>query len=273
MPIFDTQTNRKMKKILLTASFAVLLVLSTSLVANAIPREYYLLQIYHCSTQKQIDHIDVYMKSTYLPYLHEAGISKVGVFTPIDNDTATDKKLFVWIPLRSIDELESLDQKIEKLDPMGFDGIIHLENADSSLPYNRVESILSKAFKGFPQYERKNSLIKERNDQRIFEFRSYESATENMHLRKVHMFNEGKEIGLFARLNFNAIFYAKVLAGAHMPNLIYMTSFKNKADRDAHWKAFGEDAYWKKISTAPEYLKTVSKADIILMSAKDYADF
>lgn len=87
------------------------------------------------------------------------------------------------------------------------------------------------------------------------------------------MFNEGKEIGLFERLNFNAIFYAKVIAGARMPNLIYMTSFNNIADREAHWKAFGDDPFWKKISNAPEYLKTVSKADIILMKAKPYGDF
>lgn len=262
-----------MKKILLTTCIALVLLIGTSSVANAVPREYYVLQIYHCSNQKQIEHIDVFMKSTYIPFLHEQGITKVGVFTPIDNDTAIDKKLFVWIPLKSIEEVEYLDQKIEKLDPMGFDGVIHLENADSSLPYNRIETILSKAFKGQPQYEKKTSLVKEKNDERIYEFRSYESATENMHLRKVHMFNEGKEIGLFARLNFNAIFYAKVIAGSRMPNLIYMTSFKNIADREAHWKAFGADPYWKKISTAPEYLKTVSKADIILMKAKDYADF
>lgn len=262
-----------MKKMLLAFALTIVFTFSISLIANAIPREYYLIQIYHCSSQKQIEHIDVFMKSTYLPYLHEAGISKVGVFTPIDNDTASDKKLYVWIPLKSIDEVDYLDQKIEKIDPMGFEGIIHLENADSSLPYNRVETILTKAFKGQAQYEKKTSLVKEKVDERIYEYRSYESATEDMHLRKVHMFNEGKEIGLFARLNFNAIFYSKVIAGSRMPNLIYMTSFKNKADRDAHWKAFGDDAYWKKISNAPEYLKTVSKADIILLKAKDYADF
>jgi hypothetical protein len=92
-----------MKKILLAVSMILLLSFGFSIKASAVAREYYLLQIYHCSTQKQIDHIDVFMKSTYLPYLHEAGISKVGVFTPIDNDTAIDKKIFVWIPLKSID--------------------------------------------------------------------------------------------------------------------------------------------------------------------------
>ena len=262
-----------MKKLILAAFFTILMTFCFFSKSNAAPREYYLIQVYHCSSQKQIEHIDVFMKSTYLPYLHEAGIPKVGVFTPIDNDTAVDKKVYVWIPLKSIDEFENLDQKIEKLDPYGFDGIIHLEGTDGALPYTRIENILSKAFKGQTQFEKKSTLKKNTPDERIFEFRSYESSSEIMHLKKVHMFNEGKEIGLFARLNFNAIFYGKVLAGARMPNLIYMTSFNNKADRDAHWKAFGEDAYWKKISTAPEYLNTVSKSDIVLMKAKEYADF
>ena len=53
------------------------------------------------------------------------------------------------------------------------------------------------------------------------------------------MFNEGGEIDLFNKLNFNAVFYGEVLSGSSMPNLMYMTSFENKADRDAHWKSFG----------------------------------
>lgn len=262
-----------MKKIGLTLVLMIQLFSGFSASVSIVPREYYLLQIYHCNSQKQIDHIDRFLQSTYLPYMHKAGIVKMGVFAPIENDTAVDKRIFVWIPLKNIEALESLDQQIEKLDPMGNNSIIHLENPDSSLPYVRIETVLSKAFKGHTQFAKKSSLQKNNPDERIFEFRSYESATENMHLRKVHMFNEGKEIDLFTRLNFNAIFYAKVIAGAHMPNLIYMTSFNNMADREAHWKAFGSDPYWKKISTAPEYLNTVSKHEVILMKAKPYGDF
>ena len=262
-----------MKKLILSTLMLVMAICSMHLKANAAPREYYLLKIYHCSSIKQIEHIDVYMQSTFIPYMHEAGFSKIGVFTPIQNDTAVDKTLYVWIPLKSIDEVEYIDQKIEKIDPMGFDGIIHLENADSSLPYNRIETVLTKAFKNHPSYAKTSTLKKGNPDERVFEFRSYESTTEDMHLRKVHMFNEGKEIDLFAKLNFNAIFYSKVIAGSNMPNLIYMTSFNSMADRDAHWKTFGNDPYWKKISTDPIYLKTVSKHDIILMKAKPYGDF
>ena len=73
------------------------------------------------------------------------------------------------------------------------------------------------------------------------------------------MFNKGNEIALFNRLGFNAVFYGEVLVGSKMPNLMYMTSFENRASRDAHWKAFSEDPEWKKLSAMSEYKNNVSK--------------
>jgi len=275
-----------MKKLLLsiTCLFASLIIFATvpnmtsSNIEKAIlniekeqARDYYLIQVYHCTTSKQIENIDAFLKKTFLPYLHQNGIEKVGVFAPLDNDTATDKRLYVWVPFKNIQKLEELDQKIEALDPMGTAAIIHLENADGSLPYTRIEKIISKAFKFQPQYETKSTLTK--SSSRIYEYRSYESPTENLHLRKVHMFNEGGEVTLFESLNFNAIFYSKVIAGSNMPNLIYMTSFNSMEDRNAHWDRFDEAPLWKKISAAPEYLNSVNRNETVLMSARDYADF
>ena len=261
-----------MKKII---ALIALTLTSAFITANAAssnsPREFYLIQVYHCASKEQINGIDAYLKNTYLPYLHKTGIAKVGVFAPIANDTALDKKIYVWVPMSSLNILDKLDQAVEKLDPMGKNEIVDLENADSSLPYTRVERIITKAFKMQTQFEKKNSLTK--STERIYEFRSYESPTENAHLRKVHMFNEGGEIALFKRLNFNAIFYSKAIVGARMPNLIYMTSFNNMADRDAHWKAFSASPEWKSISTMPKYLKSVNRNETILMTAREYADF
>ena len=87
------------------------------------------------------------------------------------------------------------------------------------------------------------------------------------------MFNEGHEIELFKKLNFNAVFYADVVMGDRMPNLIYMTCFENMAVRDEHWKAFGSSPEWKAMSSSPFYQHNVSKADIILMNAAPYSDF
>jgi len=275
-----------MKKLLLsiTCLFVSLMIFATapntsssniekniSTFAKEPARDYYLIQVYHCSTAKQIENIDAFLKKTFLPYLHQNGIEKVGVFAPLDNDTATDKRLYVWVPFKNIQKLDELDQKIEALDPMGTAAIIHLENADGSLPYTRIEKIITRAFKFQPQYVTKSTLTK--SSSRVYEYRSYESPTEAMHLKKVHMFNEGGEVTLFANLNFNAIFYSKVIAGSSMPNLIYMTSFNSMEDRNAHWKSFGEAPLWKKISAAPEYLNTVNRNETVLMSAREYADF
>lgn len=260
-----------MKKIFLSITLALTTMLGFSDIVRATPREFYLIQIYHCSTNQQIKGIDAYLQNTYLPYLHNRGIKKVGVFAPIANDTAVDKKLYVWIPMHSLKILDQLDQDVEQLDPMVKNEIVDLENADSSLPYNRVERIICKAFKFQTQFEKKSSLTK--SPDRIFEYRSYESPTENAHLRKVHMFNEGGEITLFKRLNFNAIFYSKAIVGDRLPNLIYMTSFNNMADRDEHWKAFGASPEWQSISNMPKYMKSVNRNETVLMTARDYADF
>jgi hypothetical protein len=86
------------------------------------------------------------------------------------------------------------------------------------------------------------------------------------------MFNSG-EIDIFTRINANAVFYADVISGSRMPNLMYLTSYDNMAARDAHWKAFGDDPDTKKMFAMDEYKNNVSKADIILMHAASYSDY
>jgi hypothetical protein len=87
------------------------------------------------------------------------------------------------------------------------------------------------------------------------------------------MFNTGDEIGLFKRLNFNAVFYSEVISGSHMPNLMYMTTFNSKADRDKHWDTFGSDAQWKTLTANDEYKNNVSHADIVFLHPTEYSDF
>ncbi len=225
-----------MKKIIFLSFLALASLKTWSSPVHKTEREFYLIQIYHCNSSAQINGVDAYLKNTYLPYLHKMGIKKVGVFAPIDNDTAMDKRIYVWLPMESLNTLDALDQDVEQLDPMTKNALVDLGNQDGSLPYTRVERIITKSFIDQPKYAKESSLSK--SAARVYEYRSYESPTENMHLRKVHMFNQGGEVTLFKRLNFNAIFYSKAIAGARMPNLIYMTSFNNMEDRNEHWKAF-----------------------------------
>jgi hypothetical protein len=216
------------------------------------PSEYYQVNVYHLATKADLDTLDQFFKSSYIPQLHQAGLKDIGVFYPITNDTSKDKRIIVWIPLKSLKDLGKI-------------------NPNRSCPrYGRLETNLMSAFVDAPHY--KMPVLKGDHLSHIYELRSYESLTEDKYLQKVKMFNAGGEVKLFDRLQFNAVFYAHVIAGARMPNLIYMTSFDDITSRDAHWKTFVEDPEWKRISTLPEYLKTVSKADIILMHAAAYSD-
>lgn len=54
--------------------------------------------------------------------------------------------------------------------------------------------------------------------------------------------------------------------------LVYMLSFKDRADRDAKWKAFGADPEWQKVSKESEVNgKIVQKVENIFLYDTDYA--
>jgi len=234
-------------------------------------REYYEITVYHFNGAEQEKTIDNYLQNALIPALHKTGINKVGVFKALSNDTATDKLAYVFMPVKSLDQVHSISLKLAEDAAYQTAGQEYLSAVYSSPPYTRMETILLYAFPLAPKMNlpQLQSVKKDR----VYELRSYESATEKLHANKVQMFNEGGEIDLFKRLNFNAIFYAQVIAGFKMPNLMYMTSFENMQEREAHWKAFGEDPVWKKLSALPEYQHNVSHIDIVFLRPADYSDF
>ena len=233
--------------------------------------EYYQLTVYHIKNAQQLAATNAFLKDSYLPSLHKTGLKNIGVFASIDNDTAVDKKLYVLIPFSSLQKFEALMSTLTNETFLKKDTSAYTTAAFNNAPYERMETTLLKAFKNMPNL--KTPVLSAPLIDRVYELRSYEAATEKLYRKKVNMFNEGGEVDLFNQLKFNAVFYAEVLAGAHMPNLMYMTTFENKASRDEHWKAFGSDPTWKRISTMPEYLNTVSKADISFLRPTDYSDY
>jgi hypothetical protein len=251
-----------------------MLVLLLSLAATANNKagtpEFYEIKIYHITSAAQEKTLDDYLQAAYLPALHKAGIGKVGVFKAIANDTATDKQVYVFIPLKSIEQWMQLPAILEKNETYKQSGKEYLDAAYNAAPFVRIESILLRAFPLATQMQM--PALKAPHSERVYELRSYESATEKLYRNKVQMFNEGGEVALFKRLNFNAVFYAEVLSGSHMPNLMYMTTFENKADRDEHWKTFGADPEWLKLKALPQYQNNVSKSGIIFLRPAEYSD-
>jgi NIPSNAP len=233
-------------------------------------QEFYEIKVYHFKTADQEKGLDDYLQHALLPALHKLGISKTGVFKPLANDTAADKLIYVFMPLKSFEQLLSLPGQLEKDAEYNNAGSTYLNAVYTNPPYTRMESIFLKAFPTAPQMQLPG--LTSPHKERIYELRSYESPTEKLNINKVHMFNEGGEVPLFKKLSFNGVFYAEVITGSHMPNLMYMTSFDNIASREEHWKAFFAAPEWKKLSAMPEYQHNVSKAEIILLHATEYSD-
>lgn len=249
-----------------------LALVSFSANAKTPEKDYYAIQVYHFKGNDQQMALDEYFKNTYLPALHRAGIKKIGVFKPIANDTAQMKSMYVFIPFRALRDWEKLPQVLEKDAVYTSAARAFTDAVSEKKPFERLETILLDAFPMHTQF--KLSDLSNPLSERIYELRSYESPTLHLYKTKVRMFNDGGEIALFKRLGFNAIFYANVLSGGKMPNLMYMTTFKNMAEHDAHWKAFVESPEWKKLTVMPEYENkvSVSHIDSILMHPADYSD-
>ncbi len=240
---------------------------------NPAAGDFYELRIYHLQNKNQEQRVDNYLQQAFIPALHRAGWSNVGVFKPVESDTAAaGKRVYVLIPARSLEALAGLGKMLQRDAAYAAAGKEYQDATQEMPPYKRMEISWLSAFSGHPRLQVPN--IKTPRSERVYEIRSYESATEKLHVNKVQMFNAADEIGLFNKLGFHAVFYASALSGAHMPNLVYMIGFDNISAREAHWKAFVESPEWKKMNALPEYqAKNVSHIDSYLLHPTTYSDY
>lgn len=255
--------NNFLNKLILSLT----LLISASAYSKEPERYYYQIKVYHFKTQEQEKRIDNFLKDAYLPAMHRAGIKHLGVFKPITQDK-NDKLIYVFIPFRKLQQLESTVTKLDNDKIYQQDGKDYLNALYNDVPYSRIEAILMHAFTGMPKPA--VPQLNTQKSERFYELRSYESATENYSLNKIKMFNIS-EGSIFDKLNFNAVFYGQVVSGSRMPNLMYMTTFKNKADRDKHWAAFSPE--YSKIKSLPEYQNNVSGNVQVYLYPADYSDY
>ncbi|HEY5510620.1 MAG TPA: NIPSNAP family protein [Prolixibacteraceae bacterium] len=265
------QTKRHSGISVVKLIFAALFVMLMTNSGFSKTRDYYQIQVYKLTGKVQEEKVDNFLKNAYLPALHRAGIKTVGVFKPVETDTLSGKRVFVWIPFTSLDHFAKTLEALQKDQEYQKTGIDFLGAPFNQAPFVRKESILLRAFHLIPNFTIPSFPTP--HAQRIYELRSYEGGTENLYRKKVEMFNEGGEWAIFKNLGFNALFYAEVISGSTMPNLMYMTTFADLASRTAHWSAFSAHPNWKKISGMAEYKNTVSKSVILFLHPTDYSDF
>ncbi len=252
--------------ILMLAIFSFVFAVNSTLSA----RDYYQIKVYTIANEAQENSVEKFLEEAYLPAMHRAGIKKVGVFKPIASDEAAGTKIFVFIPIKNLAEIEKIETKLSKDNEYQNKGADYINASWDNPPYQRIESILIRAFAEMPEFAVPD--YKTPVSEQIYELRSYEGATEKIWKKKVEMFNEGGEVALFKKLEFNAVFYGEVISGSAMPNLMYMTTFKNIKSHDEHWDAFRNHPDWKELSGMEEYKHTVSHIDKWLMHPTEYSD-
>ena len=253
--------------------FGLLMLLAFSINVKgqtASKQEYYEIKIYHLTQKAQELRVDSFLQEAYLPALHKAGITKVGVFKPVETDTAFGKRIYVLIPYNSLDQFSKLQDILNADQQYKTAGKSYLNAAYNNPPYGRIETIILKAMAGYPAFFSPDYSTPK--SERVYEMRSYESATETYGIKKLDMFNNGGEIGIFKKLKFNVVFFAQVIAGDRMPRLIYMPTFQNKTTQDEQWVNFRNDPDWKALSPKVEYKNVVSKIQSFPLHPTNYSD-
>jgi hypothetical protein len=236
--------------------------LTTSLAASAIaiagksgaqesaakPREYYELRKYLMQSGPQSKLTESYVSEALIPALNRMGISPVGAFTlTLGPETPT---LFVLIPSTSVETLVTTDLRLAQ-DKQFMAAAEPFWNAPATAPpYVRIESSLMIAFEGWPKLTPPAAAAQ--HSKRIYQLRTYESPTNQDHVRKVEMFHNG-EFEIFQKAGFGQIFYGDSLIGPRLPNLTYMLTYGDISEMNDKWAAFGSDPNWKKLSGSPRY--------------------
>jgi hypothetical protein len=230
---------------------------------------YFQLKMYRVKDQQQAERLDHYFSTALVPALHRQGIHQVGVFRTLATDTG-GIRFYTLIPFSSLESLGEIQKRLDVDAAYQAAGKDYLDASWDNPPYVRIETMILDPFPAARKITKPS--LSAAPTKRVYELRSYEGPTERYHASKLKMFNVGDEISLFNRLRFNGIFYGEVIAGSHMPNLMYMTSFNSMEDRDAHWKAFFADPAWLALKDNAEYQHNVSKSQSFFLHPTDYSD-
>ena len=216
----------------------------------------------------QVHLTENYLSTALIPALNRLGISPIGVFNlTLGPETPT---IYVLIPSTSVETLVTAELKLAQ-DKQFLDAAAPFWCAPATAPaYVRVESSLMIAFEGWPKLTVPESTAK--HEKRVFQLRTYESPTNQDHVRKVEMFHHG-EFAIFQKAGFGQVFYGDTLIGPRMPNLTYMLTFAELGEMNDKWKAFGSDPDWKKLSSSPRYdsEQIVSNISNLILTPTDFS--
>jgi hypothetical protein len=220
----------------------------------AAPQEFYQLRKYALRNGNQLSLTQSYFEHALSPALNRMSLTPVGAFKlDIGPETPT---YYLLIPATSVEALATVNTRLAEDQEFVKAAAAFWGAPAAAPPFERVETSLMSAFAGWPK------LVAPKGEKRIFQLRTYESATDAAHVRKVQMFNEA-EIGIFVRTGLAPVFFGDTLIGHRMPSLTYMLTFTDIPDLMKNWAAFASDPAWKDLSrrpgnTDPEIVSNIS---------------
>ena len=224
------------------------------------------LRIYHfASLEKQQAFAD-FLQNAAVPAFNRAGARPVGVFKlqMADNPdlklASDNTDLYVLLPHASAESLATFSGVLAGDKPFQQAGqaVIHAPKADPA--FVRYESSLMLAFDGFPQVK-----VPTQAAGRLLQLRIYESHTNERARKKIQMFNQGGELGIFSRTGMTGVFFGQTLIGSKLPNLTYMLAFSNEETQKKAWDTFRNDPEWKRLSKEDEYKDAVSNITNLIL--------
>ncbi len=195
--------------------------------------------------------LESWAKEVFAPFLEKNGFAACGFFS-LELGVGTPQLMTLvehesvsrmhqrWAAIRSGDEFNQVMRKLDEGSVPAFD--TEEKRLLLLTPYS-PSLVQAKA---------------QRANLRFFELRVYHSPTHRQ-LKAVHERFAGPEIKIFHRLGIRPILFAEPLYGPDLPNITYLTPFESLEAREKAWKAFGEDAEWRRVRA-----ESISKAGDIV---------
>jgi hypothetical protein len=208
-----------------------------------------------------------YAKEALVPALGRAGLAPIGAWNvAMGPDSPT---VHLLLPHPDAASVVTLDARLEGDAEYRKAAAASLALPPVDPPFLSCDSSLHAAVGTMPGVEKPTGAVAGKD--RVFELRTYRSATEAASRRKIEMFEAGGELALFRRVGLNPVFFGRDLVGPGLPSLTYMVAFADAAAREQAWAAFRDHPEWVKMRDDPRYADTVSSIDSALLRPTDYS--
>ncbi|NND96020.1 MAG: hypothetical protein HKN47_01675 [Pirellulaceae bacterium] len=231
-------------------------------------QQFYEVRSYVLGEKGNQEVLDQYLSQALLPALERQGIGPIGVFANSPNDESGSARIVVVIPYRSLDQIAAIQNKLDSDNQYQEAAKDYFSHDASNAPYQRIHSELLVAMDCWPKVKVPDGTLT--NDDRVYELRLYESATERAGNLKVDMFNNG-EVPIFLDCGIQPIFIGQCILGPQTPNLTYLTVYPNEEAHGKAWDAFRAHPDWQVLKKVEKYRGTVSKIDKYVLSPKPYS--